>query len=922
MPGYAKVTAEASGEFNVTKENFGKINNAIFDLKYQFINVKDYGATGDGVTDDTAAIQAAINEIPIINILNGSGRAAVVFFPAGTYIVSTLTAPTDSATYVSSYGNFITLMGVGKWRGSRIKRKAATNLPLLDLSGTNTAGTIRRQAGWNVVNLNLDGGGIPASPAAPLLRCYYNSNTFVDGVAFDNNNGPAVEGVEFQDSRFQNCWFNYCMGTTETVNDGTTTGTETLRLLGRKDGNPTSTTFGYTTDNCNNIHFIGCEFTSGVDNGSGAIALSENATTGASSPHRIYFVDNKIENGLMKGDIVKLLGKNSRVQWIYFVNCDFTGYSRGSTSSAAITWINANIAYSVNIHNALFDDAGGAGITHAPMKLTDCAWWSLTGTITTNLGTALGGDTTAAALIHCGFQLDKPIYLTATIRHEGRLSPRFTGARILDIRTVSSSAINVKDFGAKGDGTTDDTVAIQAAINSCPIVDTPTGSGTVRAGTVFFPPGTYIVSQLVMPNDQATTGGAIGSSGTAWGNAIKLLGAGTQWYGAVIKRKTATDLPLIDVSGTIAAGPTIKRSLGFSMENLTIHGNNATKPLIRAYYVSTAHFRGIRFASNNGPAVEGVEFQDSRFETCWFSSCCGTVGTTTDGTATGTESVRLLGLADGNPASAAFGWTNDNCNNIYFTNCLWTSNNANSPGAFVASQNATAGVLTPHRIYFVNNKFEWDNLKQNGAIVTTIGGASRVKWIHFVNVDLMIRSMNAGVTSGGFMCAFNDTHDITMRNVLFDDANAANKTYAPIYGYHFGAATIEDVTTNLGAPFGGDTNAAKLIWQDNDDGSTLKIGLVDHLGSRTSPLISDIKPANFITDPKGGASTQTPGAVTTVNIAHGLGYTPALISVEAGDANARGAPSMYISADGTNVILNFSAALTAATAYTWRWIAS
>lgn len=53
-------------------------------------NVKSYGATGNGVTDDTAAIQAAINA----GARCGQGCAsstttpAVVYFPAGTYLIS------------------------------------------------------------------------------------------------------------------------------------------------------------------------------------------------------------------------------------------------------------------------------------------------------------------------------------------------------------------------------------------------------------------------------------------------------------------------------------------------------------------------------------------------------------------------------------------------------------------------------------------------------------------------------------------------------------------------------------------------------------------------------------------------------------------------------------------------------------------
>lgn len=44
-----------------------------------FLNVKDFGAKGDGVSDDTAAIAAAIAT---------GGAGATIFFPAGTYLVT------------------------------------------------------------------------------------------------------------------------------------------------------------------------------------------------------------------------------------------------------------------------------------------------------------------------------------------------------------------------------------------------------------------------------------------------------------------------------------------------------------------------------------------------------------------------------------------------------------------------------------------------------------------------------------------------------------------------------------------------------------------------------------------------------------------------------------------------------------------
>ena len=57
-------------------------------------------------------------------------------------------------------------------------------------------------------------------------------------------------------------------------------------------------------------------------------------------------------------------------------------------------------------------------------------------------------------------------------------------------RMIANASVNVKDFGATGDGTTDDTVAVQAAIDSLPL-----------GGTVNFPVGTYRIARTVGVND-------------------------------------------------------------------------------------------------------------------------------------------------------------------------------------------------------------------------------------------------------------------------------------------------------------------------------------------------------------------------------------------------------------------------------------
>src|SRR5689334_5741217 len=63
-------------------------NRTLPDRLAEIKNVKDFGAKGDGVTDDWAAIMAAVNWQTAVSY-HGQGT---IFFPPGTYHVS---APID-----------------------------------------------------------------------------------------------------------------------------------------------------------------------------------------------------------------------------------------------------------------------------------------------------------------------------------------------------------------------------------------------------------------------------------------------------------------------------------------------------------------------------------------------------------------------------------------------------------------------------------------------------------------------------------------------------------------------------------------------------------------------------------------------------------------------------------------------------------
>lgn len=90
-----------------------------------FINVKDFGATGDGVTDDTTAIQAAID---------AAAGVARLFFPSGTYIVGRILIPSNTHIICDPDVTFNTpasITNLGWWRmvdtnNTRIEANGAT----------------------------------------------------------------------------------------------------------------------------------------------------------------------------------------------------------------------------------------------------------------------------------------------------------------------------------------------------------------------------------------------------------------------------------------------------------------------------------------------------------------------------------------------------------------------------------------------------------------------------------------------------------------------------------------------------------------------------------------------------------------------------------------------------------------------------
>lgn len=144
------------GTIGSATPNTGKFTSLAIQGPHPFADVRAYGALGDGSTDDTAAIQAALDAVNA----DGGGE---VYFPSGTYIATTLTIYSK-----------IHLVGSGI-DATTIKLKNASNVDLVKssgfagLTGTNSTGGIYN---WTISDLTLDGNKANNLSAGYALRVY------------------------------------------------------------------------------------------------------------------------------------------------------------------------------------------------------------------------------------------------------------------------------------------------------------------------------------------------------------------------------------------------------------------------------------------------------------------------------------------------------------------------------------------------------------------------------------------------------------------------------------------------------------------------------------------------------------------------------------------------------------------------------
>jgi len=210
------MTKPTSEQVTFLAAGSGASQRTVLDKLRDVVSVKDFGAVGDGVADDTAAVQAAIN------------AAQDIFFPSGTYIVRNVTvgsgrrisglrsatvklkqlASLDFSPCFNVTGNNVEFIGLS-FDGNRVNQPADGFSDSWN-TGANGTGKSNRAA------IVMD--GVPTTTLSGILvsECRF-TQFYAASVATRSVNNVAIRNSTFSDSNLEGC-FLYGFSTTRTVN--------------------------------------------------------------------------------------------------------------------------------------------------------------------------------------------------------------------------------------------------------------------------------------------------------------------------------------------------------------------------------------------------------------------------------------------------------------------------------------------------------------------------------------------------------------------------------------------------------------------------------------------------------------------------------------------------------------------------------
>ncbi|SMQ48798.1 unnamed protein product [Zymoseptoria tritici ST99CH_3D7] len=413
-----------------------------------FRNVKTFGAKGDGVTDDTAAINAAIS--------SGSRCApgscgsttttpAVVYFPAGTYVVS---ASIIQYYYTNLIGNPLP----GCMPVIKASPRFSGGLGVIDSNPYQAGGALGYGATnvfWRQIrNLVIDMTAVPASSAITglhwpssqatslqnlVFKMSSASGTQHQGIFCESGSGGFMNDLIFYGGRYGANWGNQQFTT------------RNLTFYNAQTAINQIWDWGWTYQNIN------------INNCSIGLDMSGLDTNGAQTVGSVTFIDSTMANTAIG---IK------------------TARSSSSQPNAGGSLVVENVRLS-NVRTAI-QGPGGALVG---------AVSSIAGFLQGNTYTPTGpnkaqGSFTPNSRPSSLLQLDGKYYQRSKPQYE---------------RLSTSSFLSARSAGATGNGRTDDTTALQNAINSAKsqgkVLYLDHGDYLVSK-TIYIPAGSKIVGEV------------------------------------------------------------------------------------------------------------------------------------------------------------------------------------------------------------------------------------------------------------------------------------------------------------------------------------------------------------------------------------------------------------------------------------------
>ena len=188
--------ADDAANINYTQGGTGSVNRTVLTKLQEFVSVKDFGAVGDGVMDDTAAIQAAITY--------ATANDKALIFPYGTYkhtstLVFTCSAEGIGAPKLMSVGDIVSVQ-VKKYYGyfknfliypDGTGSSNNDGLKLAGIARTHIENVTVRSCGNDGIVIDSSGGSSESSNLGILTNVQSFSNgrhgIFIGGSGIDQN---------------------------------------------------------------------------------------------------------------------------------------------------------------------------------------------------------------------------------------------------------------------------------------------------------------------------------------------------------------------------------------------------------------------------------------------------------------------------------------------------------------------------------------------------------------------------------------------------------------------------------------------------------------------------------------------------------------------------------------------------------------